>query len=192
MRADAQDRAVFCAGAPDTPPSIVRLDLGTGALHLLKQATDVGNDPELKGYFTAVKPISFPTKGRKKAYGLFYPPANPDFVAPKNELPPLVVKCQGAVRPQQHPRYSICAFNTGRCPRRRGLPRAQHFLSGTPSKIFCVPISTRIDPARFFYKRFQLRRRHLAMSDVPQCSRPFADCLTIGVVVTSAAKDGCE
>jgi dipeptidyl aminopeptidase/acylaminoacyl peptidase len=95
VRADAQDRAVFCAGAPDTPPSIVQLDLGTGALHLLKQATDVGNNTELKRFFTTVKPISFPTKGRKKAYGLFYPPANPDFVAPKNELPPLVVKCHG-------------------------------------------------------------------------------------------------
>ena len=86
---------VFCAGAPDTPPSIVRLDLRTGALHVLKQATDVANDPEVKRFFTVVKPISFPTKGRKKAYGLFYPPANPDFVAPKNELPPLLVKCHG-------------------------------------------------------------------------------------------------
>jgi dipeptidyl aminopeptidase/acylaminoacyl peptidase len=95
VRADARDRAVFCAGAPDTPPSIVQLDLGTGALRILKQATDVDNEPQLKRYFTAVKPISFPTKGRKKAYGLFYPPANPDFVAPKNELPPLVVKCHG-------------------------------------------------------------------------------------------------
>src|SRR6185369_7763705 len=52
VRADAQDRAVFCAGAPDTPPSIVQLDLGSGALHVLKQATDVGNEPELKRYFT--------------------------------------------------------------------------------------------------------------------------------------------
>ncbi len=96
VRADARGRAVFCAGAPDTPPSIMQLDLGTGALHVLKQSTDVGNDSELKRYFTAaVTPISFKAKARKKAYGLFYPPANPDFVAPKNELPPLVVKCHG-------------------------------------------------------------------------------------------------
>ena len=35
---------VFCAGAPDTPTSIVQLDLRTGALRVLKQATDVAND----------------------------------------------------------------------------------------------------------------------------------------------------
>jgi dipeptidyl aminopeptidase/acylaminoacyl peptidase len=61
----------------------------------LKQASDIANYPQVKRYFTAVKPMRFQTKGRKKAYGLFYPPANPDFVAPKNELPPLVVKCHG-------------------------------------------------------------------------------------------------
>jgi hypothetical protein len=46
-----------------------------------------------------------------------------------------------------------------------GLPRAQHFLSGTPSKIFCVPISTRVHPTDFFHERLQLRRWHLAISD---------------------------
>ncbi len=95
VRADAQGRVVFCAGAPDTPTSIVQLDLGTGALHVLKQATDAANDPEMKRYFTVVKPVRFQTKGRKKAYGLFYPPANPDFAAPKNELSPLLIKCHG-------------------------------------------------------------------------------------------------
>jgi hypothetical protein len=53
VRANARDRAVFCAGAPDTPPSIVQVDIGTGALRVLKQATDVGSNPELKRYFTA-------------------------------------------------------------------------------------------------------------------------------------------
>jgi len=95
VRADAQGRVVFCAGAPDTPMSIARLDLRTGALRVLKQATDVANDPQVKRYFTVVEPVRFQTKGGKKAYGLFYPPANPDFAAPKNELPPLLVKCHG-------------------------------------------------------------------------------------------------
>jgi hypothetical protein len=67
VRADAQGRVVFCAGAPDTPMSIVRLDLRTGALRVLKQATDVANDPEVKRYFTVVEPVRFQTKGRKKA-----------------------------------------------------------------------------------------------------------------------------
>jgi hypothetical protein len=58
--------------------------------------------------------------------------------------------------------------------------------------MFCVPIGTRVDPASFFHKRLQLRWGHLAMSDVPQCTRPFADCFAIGVVVTSAADDGSK
>jgi dipeptidyl aminopeptidase/acylaminoacyl peptidase len=95
VRADALDRVVFCAGAPDTPTSIVRLDLGSGTPTILKQATDVANDPEIKRYFTVVKPKKFQTQGGKKAYGLFYPPANPDFAAPKEDRPPLLVKCHG-------------------------------------------------------------------------------------------------
>ena len=56
----------------------MQLDLGTGALRILKQATGVDNETELKRYFTAVKPISFPTKGRKKAIFLYLDPGPHD------------------------------------------------------------------------------------------------------------------
>jgi dipeptidyl aminopeptidase/acylaminoacyl peptidase len=95
VRADALDRIVFCAGAPDIPTSIVQLDPVSGIHTVLKQATDIANDPDIKRYFTVVKPVSFKTKGRKKAFGLFYAPANPDFTAPKKDRPPLLVKCHG-------------------------------------------------------------------------------------------------
>ena len=114
VRADAQGRVVFCAGAPDTPMSIARLDLRTGALRVLKQATDVANDPEVKRYFTVVEPVTFQTKGRKKAYGQFYPPANPDFVAPKNELPPLV-EFGYLIWLANRQRYSPAAISTTCC-----------------------------------------------------------------------------
>jgi dienelactone hydrolase len=61
----AGDRAVFRAGAPDHPPSIVALDL------------------------------KFPTTGGETAFGLFYSPCNPDYAAGAEERPPLVVKCHG-------------------------------------------------------------------------------------------------
>src|SRR5262249_47187906 len=44
---------------------------------------------------TPAKRIEFPTEGNKKAYGLFYPPANPDYAPVKGEEPPLIVKCHG-------------------------------------------------------------------------------------------------
>jgi hypothetical protein len=74
----------------------------------------------------------------------------------------------------------------------KGLPRTQHFLSGTPSKIFSVPISTRIYSASFFHKRLQLVWAHVAASDITQCPRPFADRLVIGSTSRREANDGCK
>jgi dipeptidyl aminopeptidase/acylaminoacyl peptidase len=39
--------------------------------------------------------VEFPTTGAKTAFGLFYPPHNPDHAAPSGERPPLLVKCHG-------------------------------------------------------------------------------------------------
>ena len=63
-----------------------------------------------------------------------------------------------------------------------GLGSNDQFSSGAPSKISRVQIGTRIDPAGFFHKRFQPRPRHLAMSDIPERSRPFADRLAVGAL----------
>ena len=39
--------------------------------------------------------MEFPTSDGKTAFGLFYPPHNPDYAGPTNEKPPLLVKCHG-------------------------------------------------------------------------------------------------
>ena len=39
--------------------------------------------------------IAFPTEGGKTAHAFYYPPTNPDYVAPPGTMPPLVVKCHG-------------------------------------------------------------------------------------------------
>jgi dipeptidyl aminopeptidase/acylaminoacyl peptidase len=39
--------------------------------------------------------VEFPTTGGNTAFGLFYPPHNPDYAAPTSEKPPLLVKCHG-------------------------------------------------------------------------------------------------
>jgi hypothetical protein len=65
-------------------------------------------------------------------------------------------------------------------------------LSSDSSKIFCVPISTRIDPAGFLHKFLRRHLGLLAMSDIPQCSRPFADRLAIGAMARGAANDGSK
>jgi dienelactone hydrolase len=96
VRADG-NRAVFRGGAPNRPTSIVTLDLQSGQYRILKQATDLLEHAELRisSYLTKVEPVEFPTVGGQTAFGLFYPPHNPNYTGGTNERPPLLVKCHG-------------------------------------------------------------------------------------------------
>jgi dipeptidyl aminopeptidase/acylaminoacyl peptidase len=89
--------AVFRAGAPNHPASIVMLDLTSGAHRVLKKETDLLDQSELAlaNYLSTVKSVEFATTNGSSAYGLFYPPHNPDYIGPEDELPPLLVKCHG-------------------------------------------------------------------------------------------------
>jgi len=89
------DRVVFRAGSPAIPASFLRLDLTSGKTEVLKQSTALANDPDLSRYFTGVESVEFPTEGNRTAFGLFYPAFNPDYRAPQEDCPPLVVKCHG-------------------------------------------------------------------------------------------------
>jgi dipeptidyl aminopeptidase/acylaminoacyl peptidase len=96
VRADG-DRVAFRAGAPDHPVSIVALDLASGHHQVLRKATAILDqaEPRIADWLTMVRPIEFPTTGGATAFGLFYPPRNPCFVAQADEKPPLLVKCHG-------------------------------------------------------------------------------------------------
>jgi dipeptidyl aminopeptidase/acylaminoacyl peptidase len=91
------DRAVFRAGASNHPASIVMLDLISGAHRVLKKETDLLDQPgsRITDYLSTVRSVEFPTTDGNAAYGLFYPPHNPDYVGLPDELPPLLVKCHG-------------------------------------------------------------------------------------------------
>lgn len=93
----AGDHAVFRAGAPDHPASIVALDLASGQHSVLKRATDILDRADLRigDYLAPAESIEFPTTGGETAFGLFYPPRNPDYAPPAQERPPLLVKCHG-------------------------------------------------------------------------------------------------
>ena len=85
-------QAVFCAGSPSQPSSIVRFDLESRQFHLLRLSSDIRVD---KGYISAPEAIEFPTKHGKTSHAFFYPPQNCDYQAPANELPPVLVKIHG-------------------------------------------------------------------------------------------------
>ena len=83
---------VFRAGSPTEPPSIVKLDLQTGKIDVLRRSNNLKIDP---GYISIPQAIEFPTENGLTAHGFFYPPKNRDCVAPKDELAPLLVKSHG-------------------------------------------------------------------------------------------------
>jgi dipeptidyl aminopeptidase/acylaminoacyl peptidase len=91
------DRVMFRAGAPDHPASIVSFDLGSGRHAVLKKATDILDraDLHLADYLTKAESVEFPTTDGETAFGLFYPPHNPDYAGVDGERPPLLVKCHG-------------------------------------------------------------------------------------------------
>jgi dipeptidyl aminopeptidase/acylaminoacyl peptidase len=94
IRAHA-NRVLFRGGSPTHPPSVVMLDLSTRQHQALRTASPVADQPGIKRYLTQVRPVEFDTSNGQKAYGLFYPPHNPDFRAPEAEKPPLLVKVHG-------------------------------------------------------------------------------------------------
>jgi dipeptidyl aminopeptidase/acylaminoacyl peptidase len=85
-------RAVFRAGSPTEPLSIIDLDLATREAKVLQRANKVRIDSR---YLSEAQPIEFPTENGLTAHGFFYLPKNSDFTAAANEKPPLLVKSHG-------------------------------------------------------------------------------------------------
>jgi dipeptidyl aminopeptidase/acylaminoacyl peptidase len=84
--------AVFIAGSPTEPPSIVRLDLATRQIEVLRRSSTVMVDAE---YLSIPKAIEFPTENGLTAHAFFYAPRNRDYTGPSEEPPPLLVKSHG-------------------------------------------------------------------------------------------------
>jgi dipeptidyl aminopeptidase/acylaminoacyl peptidase len=84
--------AVFLAGSPTMPVSVVQLDLVTGAATVLRQAQTLDIDA---GYVSLPRALTFPTEQGRLANGFYYAPTKRDFVAPADERPPLIVLSHG-------------------------------------------------------------------------------------------------
>lgn len=88
----AGERAVFLAASPTDPPGIRRLDMQSKQWETLRLAFALSL-PET--YFSHPKPLTLPTPDGAQTHAFFYPPTNPDFAAPPDERPPLLVLCHG-------------------------------------------------------------------------------------------------
>ena len=91
----AGGKIVCGAGLPTGPGAIVVIDPASAAVEVLRQSSAAAAAPELQRYFTPGRHLEFPTENGLTAFANYYPPHNPDFAAPPDERPPLVVKCHG-------------------------------------------------------------------------------------------------
>jgi dipeptidyl aminopeptidase/acylaminoacyl peptidase len=84
--------ACFGAGSVDRPSELVKLDLTSGQVEVLKRSSPVTVDP---GYVSLPETLEFPTKNGLSAHAYFYAPRNQDYAAPEGEQPPLIVISHG-------------------------------------------------------------------------------------------------
>ena len=83
---------IFIGGSPTEPRSLVRLDLESGKLEVLRRSRQLDLDP---GYLSIPQAIEFPTAQGLTAHGFFYAPRNRDFSGLPGERPPLLVMSHG-------------------------------------------------------------------------------------------------
>ncbi len=84
--------AVLGAASAAEPHSLLRLDLASNRVELLRRSFEPRIDP---AWFSLPQAVEFPTEAGLSAHGFFYPPANPEHCAPAGELPPLMVLSHG-------------------------------------------------------------------------------------------------
>jgi dipeptidyl aminopeptidase/acylaminoacyl peptidase len=88
----APGRAVFLAGSPTEPTSIVQLHLATRQFEVLRRSSEIEIDA---GYTSIPREIKFPTEHGLTAHAFFYAPKNRDYEALPGERPPLLVIIHG-------------------------------------------------------------------------------------------------
>jgi len=85
-------RAVFRAGSPREPLSIIEMDLATHETTVLQRSANLDID---YGYISEPEPVEFSTENGLTAHGFYYPSKNRDFTGPPDEKPMLLVKSHG-------------------------------------------------------------------------------------------------
>jgi dipeptidyl aminopeptidase/acylaminoacyl peptidase len=86
------DDAYVIAGSGSQPMALLRIDIATDAVKVIKRSLQIDIDPAL---ISQPDPIEFETTDGQVAHGFYYPPRNPGFVAPDGEKPPLLVISHG-------------------------------------------------------------------------------------------------
>lgn len=84
--------ATFVGSSDRHVPTVLRFDVATRVLEILRRSTAHAPEP---GYLAVPEAIEFETTDGQRAHGFFYPPTNCDVAASKDERPPLLVLSHG-------------------------------------------------------------------------------------------------
>jgi dipeptidyl aminopeptidase/acylaminoacyl peptidase len=90
--APLSDRIGLIAGMHTEGLQVAVVDPRSGDSEVTRRGRPVLIDP---AYISRPEAVTFPTEDGLSAHANYYPPANPDFVAPEGELPPLLVNVHG-------------------------------------------------------------------------------------------------
>jgi dienelactone hydrolase len=91
VHADEQ-RIVVIAASPTEAAAVVEIDVATTKSAVLRRSSSVRVDP---ASLSIAQHLAFPTENGQSAYAYYYQPRNPDYQAPSDELPPLLVISHG-------------------------------------------------------------------------------------------------
>jgi dipeptidyl aminopeptidase/acylaminoacyl peptidase len=82
----------FPATSPTEPAAVIELDTASGKRTVLRRSTELELD---ESYLSLPEPVAFPGADGLTSHGFYYAPKNPEFDAPQDELPPLIVYVHG-------------------------------------------------------------------------------------------------
>lgn len=97
------ERAVALLGYADRPAELVELDWVAGIGDTLRSASGFGQDPALASRAEAITW----TSADGPVHAWFYPPTNPDYQAPADELPPVQVWSHGGPTAFADPGFNL-------------------------------------------------------------------------------------
>ncbi len=86
------NQVLFLGASPRQYSAIIKLDLSSNTSEILRESSTLAID---SGYISSPEAIAFATEYGLIAYAWYYPPTNKDYIAPKNSLPPLLVRSHG-------------------------------------------------------------------------------------------------
>ena len=86
------DGVLAIAGSAKEATALVKIDVEQASVEVLARSRKTSVDAQ---YLSVAVPIEYPNRSGLSAHALYYPPQNPDFVAPESDRPPLIVSSHG-------------------------------------------------------------------------------------------------